>query len=284
MRAAQEHDGSWDVAERLEHARAIVVARARRHVGRLPRCPQGPCFTRARVLGADDTDAGRAFPASARRSSRSPRWCRWRRADGRGSRARSRRRGAGGKRSADERTPERQHVGAQPVEHYVAPADGVHKPTRRSPREPAAAARADFDGPRAARRRERRATELGSPRDGLLRPTHPRKRVEHPVPMLPVMRIVRRRQRQLDGVLASGHGGQRRRRAVAPARGRAGLSSATDAKYRHAARSRRKPAAAAAVVGRGAPRRRAAPRVRWRPAVGRCRRRHRNLQRILRIY
>ena len=46
----------------------------------------------------------------------------------------------------------------------------------------------DFDGPRAASPpRAPRATELGSPRDGLLRPTHPRKRVEQPVPMLPVM-------------------------------------------------------------------------------------------------
>ena len=88
----------------------------------------------------------------------------------------------------------------------------------------------DFDGPRAASPpRAPRAAELGSPRDGLLRPTHPRKRVEHPVPMLPVMgascgvgsaSLVAASSRPAT---AAGGG------AVPPraARGRAGLSSAT---------------------------------------------------------
>ena len=180
----------------------------------------------------------------------------------------------GGCGPADERTPERQHarrVHAVEHLHQVAPADGARaarQPGARR-REPAAATRA-LRLRRAARAsppRTPRATELGSSRDGLLRPTHPRKRVEHPVPMLPVMGascgvgsacLVAASSRPAT---AAGGG------AVPPraARGRAGLSSATRRKNpptprgarRHQSRRRQ----AAAVVARGAPRRRAAARV-----------------------
>ena len=123
----------------------------------------------------------------------------------------------------------------------------------------------DFDGPRAASPpRAPRAAELGSPRDGLLRPTHPRKRVEHPVPMLPVMGascgvgsaclvaassrpataagggVVPPRRREARRFVVGGAAKIRRRRAASP-------------------QSRRR--RAAAVVGRGAPCRRADARV-----------------------
>ena len=106
----------------------------------------------------------------------------------------------------------------------------------------------DFDGPRAASPpRTPRAAELGSPRDGLLRPTHPRKRVEHPVPMLPVMGAS-------CGVGSASLMAASSRPATAagggvvpprPARGRAGLSSATRRKNPPA------PRGAAAKTGGG---------------------------------
>ena len=155
----------------------------------------------------------------------------------------------------------------------------------------------DFDGPRAASPpRAPRATELGSPRDGLLRPTHPRKRVEQPVPMLPVMGAscgvgsaclvaASSRPATAAGVVAPC---RRARRAAGPDE-----SSATRRKNPPTPRGvgiapPQKPAAASGRRRRkrcAAPPRRCSSRAGRPAASDRCRRRrHRNLQRILRIY
>ena len=201
-----------------------------------------------RVLGADNTDAGRAFPrlrgaALVRRGGVAGGA-----ADGRDQHEITTRAapaaGAGRPMSARRNG---NTLGAQihAVEH-------LHKSLQRTARVQLAnqalaaenqrlrRALFDFDGPRAASPpRAPRATELGSPRDGLLRPTHPRKRVEHPVPMLPVMGascgVGSASLMAASSRPATAAGGGRR--AAAPGARPRRLSSATRRKSADAARS-----------------------------------------------
>ena len=149
----------------------------------------------------------------------------------------------------------------------------------------------DFDGPRAASPpRAPRATELGSPRDGCSGRRTRGSAVEHPVPMLPVMgascgvgsaSLVAACSRPATAAGACG----------CAARGERPRRKAGDAAPRTADAARAIAAKPAAASGRRRRKRFAVPPRRCssragRPAAScRCRRRrHRNLQRILRIY